>query len=159
MIINNIYDLQQKLDDAIEVAHGVKPKEVSNKKVLAALVEISEFANELSTFKYWKKNKNINHENTLLEYADGLHFFISFYVQLEIRKEIKPFIEGDINEMFIKLFKYTADLYNNINEELLDKAFSIYLGIAELTKLDWEEVEEFYIKKNKINFERIKNNY
>ncbi len=158
-MLSRIYELQKKLDKAMVKAHGISQKEVSNKKVLALLVEISEFANELSTFKYWKKNKNWNHENILLEYADCMHFFTSFYVQLKINKDIKPIIMDDVNEMFLELFKKVSLLKDNINEKSLDDAFAIYLGIAQKIGLNWEEVERYYIKKNKINFERIQNNY
>ncbi|NQZ66166.1 MAG: dUTP diphosphatase [Mycoplasmatales bacterium] len=158
-MLTKIFKLQEKLDNAMAKVHNISQEEVSNKKILALLVEIGEFANELSSFKYWKKNKNTNKENILFEYADCMHFFASFYVQLKINKDVKPVIGNDLNDMFIELFQNTAILKNNINENNLDKAFAIYLGIGEKIGLSNQEIEEYYIKKNQINYERIKNNY
>ena len=155
----NIFAKQQKLDKAIEKAHGIKQKDIVNNKIIALLVEIGEFANEIACFKYWKKNKNINNKNVLEEYADGIHFFMSFYVQLGICKNVKPNVLEDLNDMFIQLYKTVSLLKDNVSIEQLDKSFSLFLGIGQKLNFDWKEVESSYLLKNKINFERIKNNY
>lgn len=159
-ILSRIYEMQKKLDNTVDETHGITGEDVTTKKILALIVEIGEFANEISSFKYWKKNINVQKDLVLEEYADGLHFFASFYVGLDVKEDVKPILaSNDLNEMFLELYSATTDLKNGISLEKLNKAFGTYIGIAKLMKFDEEEVLEYYFKKNKINFERMKNNY
>ena len=92
--------------------------------------------------------------NSLEEIADCLHFALS------LENEIKNYNYKEVTEEEFKYYdKY--DLY-----EIIDKCFTIYgtvLGdtIALGLKLGFtlDQLEEAYYKKNKINWDRIANNY
>ncbi len=154
-----LFEIQKKLDLAIHKKHNIIEEKIIEKKIIALYVEISEFINEVASFKYWKNNKNISKEKILEEYADCLHFFMTFYVYKNIKKNVKPIKGKNINKMILNLYKNISNFQDNLNEINLDKSFSIFLGIGNILKFDWNEVEKYYLMKNKINFDRLKNNY
>jgi len=152
--------MQKALDKSIHETHGVSFEETLDKKILALLVEVGEFANEIKPFKYWKKDKSIDREKILEEFVDGIHFFISLSNHFEIDPEIKRnVVDGDRSKQLLFIFKSILKLNTLFNKENLINAFEAYMGIAELINLKDEEIAEHYISKNKINFERIANNY
>ncbi len=52
MDFTRILNMQSELDRNIEKAHGVENEDLTNRKLVALLVEIGEFANEIRPFKY-----------------------------------------------------------------------------------------------------------
>ena len=68
---------QKELDMEIAVNHGVSYSSTRNKRTLALLVELGEFANATRTFKYWSNKGPESKERVLDEFADGLHFILS----------------------------------------------------------------------------------
>lgn len=161
MDLNKIFNKQIELDKKINETHQViKNDDWRIKAILALYVEVGELANEIQSFKYWKKNKTINNEFVKEEYADGLHFLLSFAIDLDINKNIEAVVlSQDINIQFIKIFDIINQLQNEYNSNTVKKALELYLGIAKLINLSDKEIEIAYLNKNKINFERIKNNY
>ena len=150
MNIKKMLKTQKELDAALFEKGGLKEYPVEQIKT-AYRVELGEALQEWRSFKYWKKNKGIIDINKLLEeIADCLHFALS------LENEIKNY---NYEEVFKYYDKY--DLY-----EIIDKCFTIYgtvLGdtIALGLKLGFtpDQLEEAYYKKNKINWDRIANNY
>ena len=67
---------QKELDTAIFKNAGITQYPLENIR-LSLLVELGELANEWKGFKYWKKDKKINREKLLDEFADCLHFALS----------------------------------------------------------------------------------
>ena len=162
MDLNKILEMQKKLDIAVEGTHNVEYKDIKGRKALALVVELAEFANEISSFKYWKKNIKHNKSDILEEYADCIHFYASFLTREVKEIEFKPeVISDDVNQQFAAVFKTATNFTdgNNVDACMLEGSFNLFLGLGEVLKFDWKEVEEFYIKKNKINYERIANNY
>lgn len=162
MNFKKIIEQQKKLDKAIIDAHSIKigTEEINEKMIVALFTEIAEFANEVQSFKYWKKTKQINYENMLEEYADGLHFLISFAIKHKSHEiiEAKIYYE-DINKQFIKMFSSIEKLSNQISKNNIEESIAIYLGLAKLLNINDDQIEQAYLLKNKKNFERIKNNY
>ena len=150
MNIKKMLKTQKELDAALFEKGGLKEYPVEQIKT-AYRVELGEALQEWKSFKYWKKNKGIIDVNKLLEeLSDCLHFALS------LENEIKNY---NYEEVFKYYDKY--DLY-----EIIDKCFTIYgtvLGdtIALGLKLGFtlDQLEEAYYKKNKINWDRIANNY
>ena len=150
MNIKKMLEAQKELDAALFQKGGLKEYPIEQIKT-AYRVELGEALQEWKSFKYWKKNKGIIDINKLLEeVADCLHFALS------LENEIKNY---NYEEVFKYYDKY--DLY-----EIIDKCFTIYgtvLGdtIALGLKLGFtlDQLEEAYYKKNKINWDRIANNY
>ena len=150
MNIKKMLEAQKELDAALFEKGGLKEYPIEQIKT-AYRVELGEALQEWKSFKYWKKNKGIIDINKLLEeLSDCLHFALS------LENEIKNY---NYKEVFKYYDKY--DLY-----EIIDKCFTIYgtvLGdtIALGLKLGFtlDQLEEAYYKKNKINWDRIANNY
>ena len=150
MNIKKMLKTQKELDAALFEKGGLKEYPIEQIKT-AYRVELGETLQEWKSFKYWKKNKGIIDINKLLEeLSDCLHFALS------LENEIKNY---NYEEVFKYYDKY--DLY-----EIIDKCFTIYgtvLGdtIALGLKLGFtlDQLEEAYYKKNKINWDRIANNY
>lgn len=164
MNYKKLMDLQYNLDKSMDEAHSLLKRNILKEKTIALIVEFSEFANELGSFKYWKKNKKINVENLYLEYADVLHFLFSFFVSNDIDPndiETADYEAENIMQAFLDFNRVASNIYNNesINKESLRNSYSILLSIAKVYDLDDFKIEEYYIMKNKINYDRIANNY
>lgn len=160
MNLSRIFEAQKKLDLAITTAHHFNQDEIFDRRILALFVELGELANEISSFKYWKKNINQDTSKILEEYADGIHFLSS----LALRYDVEPVIDAkcntnDINIAFLDLYDAISKMYRNISKESLTNVFALYLGIAKLMSYTDDQIEKSYFAKNKINYERIKNNY
>lgn len=117
------------------------------------------------------KNKPWLLRNLLLEeYVDCLHFILSIGLEIECTPATCDATltvpNQDITNQFICLmdeaFKIQHNLrYKDIQKGALDAAFSNYLrvlgifkGLGEMLGFTWEQVEEAYYAKNKVNHER-----
>ena len=191
MNLNEIFEIQAKLDERIYKEHP--PQEGEDrlaKKILALQVELGELANEWRGFKYWSNDQeprtvesiptdwdddgtptewNVNpHKNPLLEeYVDCLHFILSIGLELgmdEIADELnlKKFdflTSNTILSCFIGLSYDIADFYyQRENDDMVPYLYEhILLEFAKLGKMlgfTWDEIEQGYLSKNKINHER-----
>lgn len=160
MNFKEIFEMQKALDESIHKTHNVSFEETLDKKVLALLVEVGEFANEIKPFKYWKKDKSIDRDKVLEEFVDGIHFFVSIANYFEIDPVIKSVVKHqDQSKQLLDVYEGISKLNNTLNKETLITAFELYMGIAELAGLKDEEIKEHYVSKNKVNYERIANNY
>jgi dimeric dUTPase (all-alpha-NTP-PPase superfamily) len=153
---------------------------------VALLVEIGELANELATFKHWKKQKDINWEKAKEELIDCLHFYLGWVNELEIDftdykfQKLTP--ESDFNELLLAFFsetnsfsitkqqKITTD--SNENKSFLSKIkakknqiifyhwLMIFEELAQKLGMDSEEkIKDEYMKKNRKNWMRQQQNY
>ena len=168
-----LLEMQRELDNEIRKNHNIEEmdkNDILRKKTLALLVEFSEFTNSLSDFKYWKKNKNIDVDHVYEEFADILHFIYSFYLLTpEEFNNSQIVIEdcGDPIAASLEWFKISETIinWNNdsksevINIDNLNKSFGLLLSIANKYEMNIDRIEESYIKKNKVNFQRLLNNY
>ena len=154
MNIKKMLEAQKELDAALFQKGGLKEYPTEQIKT-AYRVELGEALQEWKSFKYWKKNKGIIDINKLLEeIADCLHFALS------LEGEIKNYNFKEVTEEEFKDYaKY--DLY-----EIIDKCFTIYgtvlgdtIALGLCLGFTLEQLEEVYYKKNKINWDRIANNY
>ncbi len=160
MDFTRILNMQSELDRNIEKAHGVEKEDLTNRKLVALLVEIGEFANEIRPFKYWKKTMDINEDHIKEEFVDGIHFFLSLTLKAGGSPVVDPIIiSEDQNIQLSKLFEETSKLNSNFNIKQLAKAFGIYMGMGKLVGLQETEIEKFYIEKNRVNYERVLNGY
>lgn len=82
MTLTELYEKQKQLDQLI--VDGINNIDLDGNDIIflsdritALGVEVSEFANEVEAFKYWKQNKRSNKEKQLSEYVDILHFWLS----------------------------------------------------------------------------------
>ncbi len=57
------------------------------------------------------------------------------------------------------MFVETSKLKEEFTKTQIEKAFGVYMGIAKMIGLKDKDIEEFYIEKNKVNFERLATGY
>ncbi len=154
-----IIDQQLLLDAALKEAHNIN-QDYSNQMIIALYTEVGEFANEVQSFKYWKKSKQIDQEKLLEEFADGLHFLMSFAIKKKCDCIIEPLVlSNDINVQILEMYKSIYKLCKNISKRNITKSIAIYIGIAKILNISDDVIIQSYMLKNKKNFERIKNNY
>ena len=144
---------------------------------LALLVEVGEFANEIKSFKAWRKKPEINWDKVREELIDCLGYFLGLVSIYKI--DFSPIVfnieyegkELSFNELLLEFFARTNDLYIAEKEEVykLEKAKINEKGqksyhdwwkkfgyICWKLKLNEKELTEVYLTKNKINQQRAK---
>ena len=178
MDIQKLYDMQRVLDQHILDKHEeLKEQDNLDWKVLALQVELGECANEWRGFKKWSNDRKPRtkvpatawgepYKNPLLEeYVDCLHFVLSIGLEIGVedytlnKDLLKPERYGD--KSIIKLF---SDLIGSISTLLIIRPHvraGVYKSIFDdFVKLGcqlgfaWEQVEQAYLDKNKVNHER-----
>lgn len=161
----SLLDLK-RMQDAYELKvyekYGITEYPFSENK-LALLVELGELANEVKSFKYWKnpENRNSDMEKLREEFADCMHFALSLEDITDIAKMDvsddkfksildEPDSQVTINDLFNSVF-FNVTTHNQILLNVL------YLGMS--LGLTMTDIVVEYVKKNKINYERLENNY
>jgi dimeric dUTPase (all-alpha-NTP-PPase superfamily) len=198
--LNELFEIQAKLDAHIEKEHPRQPGEDRlAKKILALQVELGELANEWRGFKYWSNDQEPNirychacngqgyfdtgliedgmpytegcgyceetgiEENPLLEeYVDCLHFFLSIGNDLWISQDtdFNKSNPRDVMTLFALINRYVAELWWEVHDNtdgVLAKyyfGFQHYLRLGEMLGFTWEQIEQGYLAKNKINHQR-----
>ena len=133
---------------------------------------------EVPDFETWKKNghktykgKPIMHiKNPLLEeYVDCLHFTLSIGLDLKVSTPYKigDYMAPDVTRQFKFVFEDISKLDRAIsNEYEEDVIFDTYdemvrglLGLGDMLGFTWEQIEQSYLYKNKINHERQESGY
>ena len=110
------------------------------------------------------------HYNPLLEeYVDCLHFILSIGNDLGIAYEvvdIRDYTEHTttfvFSGLFFQLINLEEDLYNHREYKLesdYGMIFHVFLALGKKLGFTWEQIEESYFAKNKINHERQANGY
>lgn len=161
----SLLDLKRMQDDyelKVYEKYGITEYPFSENK-LALLVELGELANEIKTFKYWKNPENRECDMSKLreEFADCMHFALSLeditdIAKMDVSDDKFVSILDDpekgvtINDLFNSIF-FSVTTDNNILLNI------IYLGKS--LGLTMNDIVVEYVKKNKINHERLENNY
>ena len=170
-----LQEKQKKLDIFIHQQNKLDLKETFYLRKIALFVEIGEVANELKSFKYWKKDKKINLEKVQEELIDCLHFFLSLANSAEVNFSAYGFQnffhEKDfvLNNLLLNLFERTKKL-NLPQKKKIDNKVSkteknyqnwlrTFERVCWQAKLDETKLLDVYNKKNKINQQRQLENY
>ncbi|MGG3734494.1 dUTP diphosphatase [Heyndrickxia coagulans] len=184
MNLKKLFIAQKELDEHIEKNHPRKEGEDRfGKLILALQVELAECAQESRCFKFWSSRQEpvtedlrvvdykesgeaiLETYNPLLEeYVDCLHFILSIGLELNI-----PVIYGtetkwdeltsdetDITQQFLLVFENVNKLVHPIDWINLFEEFYI---LGKMLGFTWEQIEESYFEKNRINHERQNNGY
>lgn len=104
--------------------------------------------------------------NPLLEeYVDGLHFVLELGLEFGFQK-VKPFLvhtDLSFEKMFLKLNKIIAQLVITGGREhkqyYFGELLSNFLGLGKMLGFTWEQIEQAYMDKNKVNHERQEQGY
>ena len=176
-----LFETQKILDDKIVKEKGLEGVDLLDKKILALQVELGELANEWRGFKFWsKKNRPVTwryegqgfSRNPLLEeYVDCLHFILSIGNDLGLGvpsvssiKTRVAFKGDEVTIQFNALFKNVGDLGNDTSRNDITglcyrNTLYNFVGLGEMLGFTWEQIEQAYYDKNKVNHERQNNGY
>lgn len=135
------------------------------------------YFNKHKELKDWIFCKNCDgcgchfHNPLLEEYVDCLHFILSVGIDLQVQHDYTVhFIKDDeesIIDLFAECYAFAGDLYwNNKNGGTITESQNDYkvllIHFNQLGRklgFTWDEVEESYYAKNKVNHARQENGY
>ncbi|MBD8037112.1 dUTP diphosphatase [Solibacillus sp. A46] len=168
MNLQKLFETQAELDALILTKQNLEEVNLKN-MILAVITEIGEMSNEWGGFKDWKVNKQPK-EGLLDEIADVLSFILVIGNQLHHRGPLIIYPEGDsernglvyddITSQILSLTSYFIRLweYDEIDEGYRD-VLTTFAILTEKLGFTWDEVEQAYFAKNRINHERQESGY
>ncbi|KMJ56989.1 dUTPase [Bacillus sp. LL01] len=162
MNLQTLYDMQRELDAKIESQHGLRKENLVEEKILALLVELGELANETRCFKFWSVKPPAERSVILEEYVDGVHFILSLGLTFEYGGEVSIGLaepSESLTGQFNSVYNLVSVFRNDVSEENFSVLFESYIALGEMLGFSWEEVEQAYFAKNKVNHERQKQGY
>ncbi|WP_418302321.1 dUTP diphosphatase [Lysinibacillus fusiformis] len=183
MNLTKLFETQAKLDEHIMQEHPeLKGKNNLDWKLLALQVELGECANEWRGFKKWSKDQKPRTEvltnnpdktdknkpwlmrNLLLEeYVDCLHFILSIGLEFVINPTLDwddiTTDESDITRKFLDITSRILEVDQCENNDSWEELFEEFYLLGKLLGFTWEQVEEAYYAKNKVNHERQESGY
>ena len=156
-----MYDKQYELDAEIASNHHITYEETKDKRLLALLVELGEFANATRTFKFWSFKPSESKERVLDEFADGLHFLLSLGLAYSFRLdsiEVEK-SEDDLTEAILNSYHYINEFNNDRSFVKYAKMFEGYLKILATLGYSWQDAYDAYFLKLQENHHRQETNY
>ena len=161
----NTKELQKKqleLDSYICKKNNIDPKKIFFKKIIALDVELSEFMNEIESFKYWKTNKKDNREKIIEEACDCLHFILSLSNDLNVDLTVASVVNNctDINNIYrlIKNDLWKA-LYLDREVNSIKRMYVMLIDILNILEFNYSDLLKEYNKKYEINIKRQNEGY
>ncbi|WP_404329492.1 dUTP diphosphatase [Mesobacillus maritimus] len=162
MNVEKLYHMQDALDTHIEEKHGLKEEDLFDRKMLALLVELGELANETRCFKFWSLKPASDKAVILEEFVDGIHFILSLGLESGFRYKDDPSEknhESSVTEQFLKIYGTIHEFRVNRTSQVYTKLFRDYLDLAVMLGFTEKEIEQAYIEKNEVNYERQQKGY
>lgn len=164
MNTQTLFKMQKALDGHIESQHNLEHEDLFDRKVLALLVEIGELANETRCFKFWSVKPASETKIILEEFVDGVHFILSLGIEcgfedLEQIPQGQQSDELDTTKQFLAIYEYAQKFRTSRSKEDYLQLFQSYLKLAQLLGLNEVQIEQAYIKKNEVNYERQRKGY
>ena len=159
--LTNLYQKQAELDKRIADNHHVSYETTRERRILALLVEIGEFANATRCFKYWSNKPSEAQDIVLDEYVDGLHFFLSLGIDIKTSKKTYNHTKhaDNLTKQILETYRLATLFYKNQDEKSYIKAFQAFINITVLLKVRWSTIEKAYYKKLGENYHRQDTNY
>lgn len=156
--INEMIEMQKALDEEFLKSARFQPSEVD--RTVAWIDELGEFAHEVKyEFAWWKHTQEpVNRQRALEELVDMFHFAFGMWaVQCPsgIKKYSLEIIKGYVEKYIFKPTKAIEDVLNVPETTLLKKTLIIMYAFG----FTIDEVYKEYMKKNKVNYERIARGY
>jgi len=159
--LTHLYLKQAELDQRIADNHHVSYETTRERRILALLVEIGEFANATRCFKYWSNKASEPLDVVLDEYVDGLHFFLSLGIDIKVNKKTYNYTKhaDNLTKQVLETYRLASIFYKNQDEKSYIKAFQAFINIVPLLKVRWNVIEKAYYKKLGENYHRQDTNY
>ena len=162
MNLSKLFRMQRALDEYIETEHGLKEADLFDKKVLALLVEIGELANETRCFKFWSLKQPSERKVILEEFVDGVHFILSLGLTCSLEQEaiIEESSAADsVTEQFLLVYEAVHLFKLEKSAKAYQRMLHNYFALGHLLGFSAEEVEQAYVSKNEVNYERQQQGY
>ena len=158
--LNKIWEMQKALDSTILENNNLNYSNTFKNRSLAFIIELAEFSNETREFKYWSKRPASGKDILLEEYIDGIHFIVSQAIYFECKKKYELEKSSlSIVELTIETFRLSSLVVKEPSKKLVESIINLYLQIGIYYGFSNEDIMTHYIKKNKINYQRIQDNY
>ena len=160
-LLKEMYQKQLELDNEIAKNHHISYEETKDKRLLALLVELGEFANATRTFKYWSNKPSESKERVLDEFADGLHFLLSLGIDQGFNVDSIEVNDDDntLTDNLLRTYELTSIFYSSQTLENYLSMFISYLRALYKLGYSWEEAKAAYYSKLQENYNRQSNNY
>jgi dimeric dUTPase (all-alpha-NTP-PPase superfamily) len=163
MQLEKLFTMQIALDQHIEKKHGLQEEDLFNRKVLALLVEIGELANETRCFKFWSVKPPSEKQIILEEFVDGVHFILSLGIECNFHMQTLSFTKAptkvSVTDQFLMINQCVIRFQNTKCVTDYIALFEAFLQLAMLLGITYEEMEQAYLDKNEVNYQRQQNNY
>ena len=163
MNVTKLFDMQKGLDQHIEDQHQLATDDLFDRKILALLVELGELANETRCFKFWSLKGPSANQVILEEFVDGIHFILSLGLECgyEARFELTTISRQteNLTDQFITIYRVISEFQATRSFEAYQTLFQDYLHLASLLGFSNIEIEQAYIEKNEVNYQRQKQGY
>lgn len=162
--MKNLQKKQNKLDVFIYESNEIKDVgEIEFEKLTALDIELSELANEIKFFKYWKKDKYIDRAKVIEEACDCFHFILSLANDNEVNMQVMPY--GTFTRDIGTLYRYIKatiwkDIYLDDNWECgLKRILMLLVAMIEELDFTYSDLIREYDRKYEINIKRQKEGY
>ena len=159
--LKELYSLQAGLDKEIAKNHDITYETTIERRLLALIVEIGEFANETRCFKFWS-NKGPSPKDVIMdEYADGMHFLLSLGIPLGAKKYEYKLRKShkDLTTQILETYKACIALKTHFDLKHYEKAFQVYLNLSQAVKMKPQDIIDSYKIKLDVNYVRQQTNY
>lgn len=152
---------QAELDEFIFSENHVDRDSTKRQRLLALLTEVLELANATRCFKFWSKRGSEPKERIVDEFADGLHFFLSLFIDRNLVPQgaYETVKESALTEKFLEVLNQISTLSRTSTDTDLAKAFTAFITLGDMLGLTPDEVRRGYLLKWKENVRRQQNNY
>ena len=155
------FTMQNQLDSYIQSKHRLEKTDIFQAKILALLVEVGELANETRCFKFWSTKPRNEKKIILEEYVDGIHFILSLGIDQGYRynEKLLEEVTSSETEQFNQVFDSVAAFKEEPSKLNYERLFTNYLELGDLLGFSETDIQEAYMKKNEINYERQNEGY
>lgn len=159
--LKEMFTMQKALNENILNEFG-EDSMTEEKLQLAIIDELGELTHELKgSWCWWKKSqKPVDRKRVLEELVDVYHFVMTWEMYLKSRWGIDKILS--YYDFYIKRFRkgLKGELWIPISGVMdeTDKLEPLF-DLTEMLGFTFTEVYQEYLRKNKINYERLKNGY
>ncbi len=160
-MINELYDIQQELNDRIVKEHNLDNTTLSNDRYMALLVELGELANETRCFKYWSLKKPSPKDVIIEEFSDVLHFLLTIGLDLE-RPNLSFYdkkTDKNLTDLFLSMYGDINIIRNLKSKFVYVRLYNTFMLIGQSLGFDEKDIYNSYLEKNKINHKRQDHGY
>lgn len=160
-MIISLFEIQKEVDSHIIDKIKIPFNETLGKRKVAFHVELSELANEIGFFKYWKESHKKNHDRILDEWADCLAFLNSIVITQGCENVCDSYLNNWLVESGLSVHYHYDRLHKNKLYDVTDYEYA-YMDLFKLgfcMGYGKDELINAYIKKTKENIRRAKEGY